>query len=330
MFSPHALQRPAFVEPNKRAGYGAAGGAVELLTTHHNKAAIFCVLGPWALFTFTAWAFSFYLRYTQPGMVAFVAACGAAVVAPFGGHAALSAKSRGAFVGHRLATWPLVTFWSLLIAWLLGMAVGESIFQSCMRPYYDTSSLNMYAGVDLSKTNGAQLQDAGIVMFAAGTRLDRSRSAFFRESSSGDVFCAAPIVPMPANGTTPLQLASFDFWAVGVNCCAEADESFDCGEYNNPYARAGLRVLPADGHESLYKTAIQSAEAKYGIRAGSPLLFRWRQDPSAETAGNLDRGFNRFLLSSLLCLAAQLFVATLAAASLLSKGVMSMGDRVEA
>ena len=52
-----------------------------------------------------------------------------------------------------------------------------------------------------------------------------------------EVYCVAPI-------TTPSMLTqTLDFWAVGTDCCGTSSSDFRCGEYANPRARSGLRVL---------------------------------------------------------------------------------------
>merc|ERR1719254_368339 len=76
------------------------------------------------------------------------------------------------------------------------------------------------------------------------------------------------------NGTEAApRLLSYDFWAVGTNCCGEPpNDDFECGEYSNPLARAGLRVLAGESENDLYMSAVKQAEANYGIRAANPLF----------------------------------------------------------
>ena len=48
----------------------------------------------------------------------------------------------------------------------------------------------------------------------------------------------------------PVYLRSYDFWAVGINCCNQGrDGLFRCGEYANIHARSGLRYMD-QAHQS--------------------------------------------------------------------------------
>ncbi|CAK0811742.1 unnamed protein product, partial [Prorocentrum cordatum] len=134
------------------------------------------------------------------------------------------------------------------------------------------SSLNSYKGVDPSRVDGQRLLDAGTVEFAAGTRLDLSKSMGFKNSV---MYCVAPIVL----GDFPP--AVYDFWAVGTDCCSEHSADFACGEYDNPDARSGLR-LTSTSQKEYYALAVEQAEATYGVKASNPVFMTWMQDPDLE------------------------------------------------
>ncbi|CAL1161933.1 unnamed protein product, partial [Cladocopium goreaui] len=85
-------------------------------------------------------------------------------------------------------------------------------------------------------------------------------------------------------------LMSYDFWAVGVNCCGLSANSFRCGEYSNPKAHAGLRLMSED-QRPFFRLAVQQAEAAYNIKANHPLFFYWMQDPVAEIMHYKTTGF---------------------------------------
>eukprot|EP00438_Fugacium_kawagutii_P029114 Skav233711 [mRNA] locus=scaffold2120:100002:105477:+ [translate_table: standard] len=95
----------------------------------------------------------------------------------------------------------------------------------------NTGRCPLWAGISLAiakvnpgREKGQQLMDAGRVYFEDGTGLDTSKSMAFRNL---DRYCVAPIV----------------FGQVGVNCCSGTTADFRCGEFDNPKARSGLRLM---------------------------------------------------------------------------------------
>lgn len=112
-----------------------------------------------------------------------------------------------------------------------------------MQPYYDIENLNTYPSINPAQEKGQQYMDAGRVYFADGTHLDKDFAHAFMNL---DLYCVAPIV----NGDDPLE--TYDFWAVGINCCSGVSPDFRCGEFNNPHARAGLSFTYSYLHNSIY------------------------------------------------------------------------------
>merc|ERR1719253_978720 len=107
--------------------------------------------------------------------------------------------------------------------------------------------------------------DAATMAFVPGTQLNLSLSFGFHNA---DTYCIAPIVTPPiedgsgantssANGSSANssdsavtthkdETPNYDFWAVGLNCCSGHSADFTCGEFSNPNARSGLRMMRDD------------------------------------------------------------------------------------
>jgi len=180
-------------------------------------AALATLIMPTAWFIGTCWAFAFYIRLTRELSWRLLIAVGGGVATFACGWLVFQAKKIGISSSNpKEATWHRVLFWTMLSAWLLGMGLGEMIFQTYTRTYYEVTGLNAYAGVSPGKSSGSQMLDAGVVTFDSGTWLDRARAASFQE---GDVYCVSPILPAPEppyvkDASGKVKLASYDFWAV--------------------------------------------------------------------------------------------------------------------
>jgi hypothetical protein len=160
------------------------------------------------------------------------------------------------------------------IAIFTGWTIGNDIFTKWTKPYYEIKDLKVIGHLDASKELGQNVMDAGIVYFADGNRIDATRSWHFKQNS---VYCVAPIIKGEYGKAKP-ETASFDFWAVGKDCCSVSSSDFRCGAYNNPLARSGIRVL-GDEDRRFYRLAVEQAETLYGIMGTHPVFFEWSQDP---------------------------------------------------
>lgn len=271
-----------------------------------NGVAIFLALFiPWALFSVMFWVASFSLHYRHQITCYTIIGCGLAFVLVIGLYAQEALQMRERRDPDREPTWILFLFVFSLLAWAAGVIAGDANYKYYMEPFYDTTSLSSYAAVDASVMTGQQLMDAGRIIFMPGTKLDVSRSSGFKNS---EVYCVAPIV----TGSNAKPLPNYDFWAVGTNCCTGTVPDFQCGEYQNPNANAGLRLM-RDDEAPFYRMAVEQAEASFKIKSRHPLFFQWVKDPIAEINSYLDNGVKYFLLGICAYFLLQFFLVLVAA-----------------
>jgi len=261
------------------------------------------VLLPWALFCGVFAVMSFHLHYTQPPLACLLVALGFLVVVGNGLYAVDAARKKATNDPQREPTWVVFMFIANLLAWLFGVVAGDLNFFQSLQPFYDVMNLNLYPDVDPALMRGQMLMDAGRIIFTPDSRLDLSRSMGFKNL---DVYCVAPI--SKGNGSTTAEvLANYDFWAVGVNCCSGNTPDFHCGQWSNPQAHGGLRLMDDDARP-YFRLAVQQAEAAYNIKAFHPLFFYWTQDPIAQVDAYQTEGFRFYLLGVFSHFALQLFL----------------------
>jgi len=169
-------------------------------------------------------------------------------------------------------------------AWILATVLGSLNYHTFITPHRLVQGLTTYAQVDPSGMRGGQLMDAGILSFVPGTWLDLHRAMSFRHR---DFFCVAPITI--GNKT----LATYDFWAVGKNCCNDGASGFHCSGFN-VREPAGVRLLD-DASRDYYRMAVQQAEAAFKIKAVHPLFFTFGDAPDIQ-AQRLLAGSSRNVL----------------------------------
>lgn len=209
-----------------------------------------------------------------------------------------------AFLGFKAAQQRMDPMWYNFFAlWfgisvVLGTALGDTCYRTCMGPAYFSMNLNSYADVNPAMEKGQQLMDAGRIYFTEGSGIDMRKAMGFKNF---DTYCVAPIT------TGQDQLPSYDYWAVGINCCSGVSADFRCGEYNNPHANAGLRLL-RDDERPFFRLAVQQAEAAYNIRSTHPLFFTWMQDPASEIQKWREDGFKWAALSMMAHFAFDVFL----------------------
>lgn len=257
---------------------------------------------PWLLFTLLAALLSFETHYTSPGLC-YVGA-GAALFPVFmcGVSAFVAVRARAAGEPGREPTWMVFIFVTSLIAWVSAVSLGNRNFWQNMQPFFDIQNLGSYPSVDTARTRGQQLMDAGRIHFVPGTHLDTSKAMGFKNL---DTYCVAPITSVDA------PVSSYDYWAVGLNCCSGQASDYHCGEYNNPLASSGLRLM-SDDERAFYRLAVQQAESTFNIRATHPLFFHYVQDPDVELYSHQGDGYRTFLIGMFSHFAFQLSLAAFA------------------
>jgi hypothetical protein len=226
---------------------------------------------PWMMFCFVYGLVSSSLHYHVPELSSALLWLSFAGVLSLGGIAVFKSivRKRDIFQDYE-PNWMMFIFLTTLVGWLVGMVLGRLNYQTFMQPFYDYTDLNTYVDVNPARTRGQQMMDAGRVTFAENTTVDRRYSMAFRNL---DTYCVAPITV----GNLPLQ--SYDFWAVGLGCCSAQAMDFRCGEYDNPRARSGLRMM-SDEQQPFFQLAVRQAEGDYQIKAQHPLFFYWAEDAS--------------------------------------------------
>jgi len=258
-----------------------------------------CLLMPVAILMTVFGLLSFHVHFAQPGLCWFVVIMALLVVAVCGGVAQQTTSRRKAGEVTNEPTWIVFLFLSCLVAWTLAVLLGLWNYSICMLPHYNLVTLNTYTNLDPGQISGSGVMDAGRLSFKAGTFIDTSKAIGFKNV---DTYCAAPVT------STNVQLAIYDFWATGVNCCSGEPGDFHCGELDGKLQLGGgVRVLN-DAEISWFTLATQQAEAFYHIKVGHAIFFKNVQDPLSVESTQKDRGVKFFCLWSLLYFGLQLFV----------------------
>jgi hypothetical protein len=187
-------------------------------------------------------------------------------------------------------------------AWLSAVMLGDFNFHSNMRPFYDVRQLNVYPSVDTAKYSGQSLMDAGILEFAAGTKLLYNRSVGFKNQ---DIYCVAPIASGSGNQSV------YDFWAVGMNCCSAKRADFHCGDYTSQKSMKGLRVLD-DEKRDMFRLVVKKAEAEFQLKVNHPVFVYWLSDPESELRAYQEDGWQYYVTASFAFFCIELLLVVLA------------------
>lgn len=280
--------------PAGRLGFKTPSKRMNLL------AIILSLLVPWLVFTVTHAAASFQLRFLYP-MVCRLAlgACGLLV---------LGAGLVALFVlcgsrSQRDPVWFGFLFITMLLAFSLGIVLGDLNYVTHTGPSYETGAMQAYHEVDPEMSRGQELMDAGTMHFKAGVRADASKAMGFRNSR---MYCVAPL-GLPAGGSGSSGQQEYDLWAVGVDCCNGAKGSFKCG----PQDASGAVRLYREEQRGFYRLAVKQAEAAYGLRSPHPVFVTLTHDPTGHLLGLQDLGLKYFVYAVGGYFAAQLLLVAM-------------------
>jgi len=249
---------------------------------------------PWAVFCVVATMLSSSLRFSSPVLVQVIIVMVAVPLVLYTAYR-VYITFKTLWHGVHLAETGSNTLWTLFVcvtcavALVLAVMLGSYNYKMNMQAIFDVGALSAYVSVNPMTMRGQELMDAGRVQFVDGANLDLKLSNGFKNT---DVYCVAPITVSDA------VLASYDFWAVGKNCCSDQKADFKCGAYNAVGAKGGVR-LTNDVDRDFYRLAVQQAASSHAIKAIHPLFFEWTSD-AAESLEAMEREGYKCLLTGIL------------------------------
>jgi len=256
---------------------------------------------PLGMFIFVCGICSFYVMYSKPVMGQLLVGC--AIL--FWVATVLLAINRRKYDPE--PSWFIFFSAMIGLAVFFGIFLGNYIYKHYSFPFYQVSDLKVIADLDASTERGQNVMDAGMFYFAEGNHIDAMRGWHFKQKT---LYCVAPIIKGKYPDVPSTQ--SFDFWAVGKDCCSNSASDFRCGDYNNPLARGGIRNMN-DHDRAFYRLAVEQATALYGIQATNPVFFEWSLDPQKTTDSWNTHGFIRYMVY--VCFALVFFVFAMAMAT---------------
>lgn len=194
--------------------------------------------------------------------------------------------------------WPMWLFITTAAATVIGYLIGSHVETNFLGPYFELKKLQKYSDINPEHVPGERIQDAGLVDFTNFVEMDRAKGGCYM--NKGNTYCIAPIVNggevkygmegMPRTG-------SFDYFAVGVNCCPCPNRDFQCGEWRNPIASGGIRSLDVKARP-FFQLALDDWQASYQKTAKNPMFFEWVQDAEWTWKGMWNRSLHIVLLST--------------------------------
>lgn len=255
---------------------------------------------PWILFIVLSAVVTFRIHYASIAACWTIVALGLLLTIAIGVLAVQKAQ-----MDSSPTWWLFFLFGSSLLAVVGAAVVSDLNFWDNMQPYYDLQSLATYSDINPNKNSGRQMMDAGVVEFIKGSKLDRGKAYMFQHLEN---YCVTPVT------VGDETLASYDFWAVGLNCCNfnfSHVVDYKCGPYKSPTARMGVRLM-SENRRDFYRLAVQQAEAKYRINAKNPIFFHWTEDAHEDEASYSTYGVKHFWYGVLAFFALQVLMILIA------------------
>lgn len=279
--------------------YGTAGEDTDIKSAKKafqiNPIAVLSgLIVPWTLFVAIFADVSFAVHYWHWDLCWSLVALGGALT----GGVALLILYLKAYTA-RDTSWFTFVLFTMIGALVFGSYFGNLNYRWYMESFYEASALNAYSEVDPSVLPGQGMMDAGQIQFAHGVTLDLTLTMGFQNR---DIFCVAPVGEPQQNQS---GVAKYDLWAVGKNCCSGPSTKFQCGDYGQPGASSGVRVLGGVDLK-FYRLAVQQAEATFNIEARHPVFIKIVTDTRAGLQDFARPGRLYFVSGILLYLLAQL------------------------
>eukprot|EP00929_Paragymnodinium_shiwhaense_P118327 TRINITY_DN90260_c0_g1_i1.p1 TRINITY_DN90260_c0_g1~~TRINITY_DN90260_c0_g1_i1.p1 ORF type:complete len:354 (-),score=84.51 TRINITY_DN90260_c0_g1_i1:66-1127(-) len=250
------------------------------------------LLLPWCAFLAAFGAVSFYPHYAFPLTTWFC------LILALAGCMRLVQQGRMNYLRRTEWFYWVYLGFAMALGIVFGTYYGDNNFWTWMQPVFDLKHMASYNNVNPSSltlwngqilpTSGRRFQDAGTIYFDGKAELDVSKAMAFK---MGGLYCVAPIVDPKCE-----RNCGYDFWAVGMNCCAEDATDFRCGDYNKPSAKSGLRLMD-EAQRPYYRLAVLEAEGSHKIVSKHPVFYHWVQDPLKELAGWSREGYKRFIVA---------------------------------
>jgi len=190
--------------------------------------------------------------------------------------------------GVKPGFWKSLFYWSYKLAWTMilctlgavaGGYIGWYLWLNNIRTYRTIGGMQSYKNIDPAILPGDQISDAGLVEFSELVDVDRSRGGCFMHA--GDTYCVAPITHggkvIDNLGDAP-RFGSYDYFAVGINCCNCPNQDFQCGDWRNPLASGGVRSTDYVSRP-FFRLAVDEWSAQWLKVSAHPIFFEWVQDP---------------------------------------------------